>query len=302
MPGLLWYPFRQGHRSEYLAVYILSALGIVVPVPQQEDIGADFYCSLAKSDGKRLTFYAPYLVQAKSSPVKDIAYGGIDENRRWKKEEVEWLFNQETPLLIAIVDKKDSRLDLYSTSNIWGARYSGGNCGQLVLFPNGVDSKQEVPSPTKRLPDQAWPEGTGDGYVWEVPLGPALVSLSLDDVENEDRITTFRSILSEALYLDQANITYRRLNVHFSRWLHRYATNQQGGVHHGVFYAWNSTPGVNTGEQLQSLSPIITALANNLKAQGRTDELKKLRGTFELLPEEEIPDFLRSKIPELFLQ
>ena len=46
MPGSIWYPFRQGNRSEYLALYILSALGISIYVPRTEDIGVDFYCSL----------------------------------------------------------------------------------------------------------------------------------------------------------------------------------------------------------------------------------------------------------------
>lgn len=124
MPGSLWYPFRQGDRSEYLALYILSALGIVVPVPRQEDIGADFYCSLAESRGSRLTFHSPCLVQTKSRSIKEITYGGIDEKRRWKHEEVDWLFNQELPLLIGIVDKEKLLLDLYATSNIWGARYT----------------------------------------------------------------------------------------------------------------------------------------------------------------------------------
>jgi hypothetical protein len=47
MPGSIWFPFRRGDRSEYHALHILSALGIAFYVPRTEDIGVDFYCSLA---------------------------------------------------------------------------------------------------------------------------------------------------------------------------------------------------------------------------------------------------------------
>ena len=214
MPGSLWYPFRQGDRSEYLALYILSALGIVVPVPRQEDIGADFYCSLADLKGNRLTFHMPYLVQAKSRSVRKISYGGVSEEGTWKKEEIDWLFSQELPLLIGMVDKKELSLDLYSTSNIWAARYTQGNCGQVDLLPDIVDTHEQVAAPNKKIPGTPWPAEIGDGYVWEVPLGPPVVSIKIDDIEDATRLVKIRSVLSQALDLDQTNITYRRLNAH----------------------------------------------------------------------------------------
>src|SRR4030067_3640484 len=107
MPGSLWFPFRQGNRSEYLALYILSALGVVVKVPKEEDIGADFHCSLAHMEGKRMTFHSPFLVQTKSISESKISYGGPDEKGCWKKEEVNWLFGQELPLLIGLLDQSN---------------------------------------------------------------------------------------------------------------------------------------------------------------------------------------------------
>ena len=106
MPGVMWASFREGDRSEYLSLYLLSSMGVAVSVPRQEDIGADFHCVLARIDGKRLTFKEPFLVQIKSSSAKsDIRYGGPDDKGRWKREEVDWLFSQELPLLIGIADK-----------------------------------------------------------------------------------------------------------------------------------------------------------------------------------------------------
>jgi hypothetical protein len=44
MSGVRLYNRLQGDRSEYLAVYILSALGLVTQAPRQEDIGFDLVC------------------------------------------------------------------------------------------------------------------------------------------------------------------------------------------------------------------------------------------------------------------
>jgi len=157
MPGTIWFPFRQGDRSEYLALYMLSALGVVVKVPREEDIGADFQCSLAKFDGHRMTFYSPFLVQTKSSSLKRISYGGPDKEGRWRKEEITWLFSQELPLMLGFVDKDKMQLDLYSTSNMWPALYVGGEVGEVVLQPGFTKkSDDEVKMPESTQVD-TWP-------------------------------------------------------------------------------------------------------------------------------------------------
>ena len=117
MPGTRWLSFRQGNRSEYLALYILSALGIVVKVPIEEDIGADFHCSLAKVEKNRMTFQAPFIVQVKSKS-ENFTYGGPNRKEKWKKDEVNWLFNQELPLLLGIADKINAVLELFTTSSM----------------------------------------------------------------------------------------------------------------------------------------------------------------------------------------
>jgi hypothetical protein len=297
MPGLLWYQFREGNRSEYLAQYILSALGIAVPIPRQEDIGADFHCTLGNREGNRITFHAPFLVQVKSHPTLVIPYGGIDERGRWKREEVDWLFSQELPLLIGIVDKQRLTIALYSTSNMWAARYTAGHCGQVRLLPDTPGAGAQVPMPTRRAPDPPWPADTGDGHIWDVPLGPPITLISIDDLEDPQKLVSHATVLLQALHLDQQNITYRRLNVHYSTWLH------QPPQVLGVFYAWNSTPGANTTEQLRALAPIAIALAHNFKAQHLPDQLRMLKPIFRLIPPEEIEHFraqLTSMIPELF--
>lgn len=298
MPGSIWFPFRQGDRSEYLALYMLSALGICIYVPRTEDIGADFYCSLAKRDGNRMTFHLPYIVQVKSFSVKRISFGGPNKDGQWNKDEIEWLFSQELPLLIAMVDKASSRLDLYSTSGMWAARYAGQNFGQIDLLPGEPGELHGGP-----LPDysrvRTWPDGIGDGRRCDLPLGPPVLSMSIDDVEDDKKLKTYREILSTTLSIEQDNITYRRLQVHFFKCLHRYTTNAP--VKGTIFYCVsNPVPGTNTQAQLESLKPIIATLAYNYKIQNQIPNLMSLKPIVALLSWDEVMDMLKRDCPELF--
>jgi len=301
MPGSLWFPFRQGHRSEYLALYILSALGVVVKVPKEEDIGADFHCSLAHLDGKRMTFNFPFLVQTKSVSESTVSYGGPDDLNRWKKEQIDWLFGQELPLLIGLVDKKTATLRLYSTSNMWAAWYTSGRPGEIVLRPDVPSKAGEPVSMPQSSAVREWPDGIGDGLRWHVPLGPPLVTISVDDSENIDRIDGYRKILSFPLWLEQENITYRRLKVHYSKWpLLIYPNELRDQFGYGVFAAANSEPGANTDDQIKALAPIVTTLAFNYKLQNRLAELARLKELIKLIPEGPELGLLKDKVPDLF--
>jgi hypothetical protein len=99
--------------------------------------------------------------------------------------------------------------------------------------------------------------------------------------------------------MEQKNISYRRLGVHFSTWPHKFETNKPATLY-GVNYAFNTAPGTNTDEQLKSLAPIIATLAFNYKSQERYTELEKLKKVVQLLPAGQEVDLLKKHIPELF--
>ena len=112
MPASIPFGFYQGSRSEYLAVYILSRLSIVTPVPREGDFGIDLIGHLAKREGRKFIVGAPFAVQVKTqgTPFEYPASPGAKGN-----DEVKWLLSQTMPFLIAIADRTTSRLKLYST-------------------------------------------------------------------------------------------------------------------------------------------------------------------------------------------
>ncbi|NIP97713.1 MAG: hypothetical protein GWO24_31475, partial [Akkermansiaceae bacterium] len=63
MSGKQVFNWREGDRNEYLAEFLLSAVGLVTPVPRQGDVGVDLFCSLVDQEKGATTFGYPFLVQ-----------------------------------------------------------------------------------------------------------------------------------------------------------------------------------------------------------------------------------------------
>jgi len=274
MPGILLNSFYQGNRSEYLAHYILSSLGVAVKVPHEEDTGVDFHCVLAKTLKPKLTFGASFVVQVKSLSEKDnLRYGGPNGHGGHKVEELEWLFSQDVPLLIAIADKENHRLDLHPTSNMWSARNLAGMPGEIWFRPGEpADESANIPIPKRTAEDRL--KGLGDSALWTVPLGVPLVSLSVKDLEDDSKVSNCRRILEWALRMEQLNITYRNSGVHYSRWPHRIKTNDMSGqIIYGLSCAGSLLPGV-LKQQYAALAPLLGVLALNLGIQ-RQEEMSK---------------------------
>jgi hypothetical protein len=109
MPGARLRTFRLGNRSELLVEQLLAGFAFTTRVPTPEDVGVDFFCSLTHQEKHLLKAGPFFAVQAKSS-TDPIVYE--------KAHELEWVTNQENPLLICVADRKALAMDVYSTWNL----------------------------------------------------------------------------------------------------------------------------------------------------------------------------------------
>ena len=134
--------FRQGDRSEYLAVYILSALGLVTQVPRQEDIGFDLVCNLSERNqyADLLSFRYHYAVSVKSAskPKAVLAPPKSMESDKNYSGHFDWLFNLELPLMLAVVNKNKQTLSLYSTLPAWFLYYLNRNEIGIIELPENA--------------------------------------------------------------------------------------------------------------------------------------------------------------------
>lgn len=300
MSGQLWSTFREGNRSEYLAQYLMSAVGLCAPVIRQEDIGVDFYCAVAQQAGIALTFRSPFSLQVKSSD-QAIEYGGADKKGEWKRHEIEWLRRQELPLLIGIVSKTDREIRIYSTQMLAHVFNQMPFPGQLVLDPDqSKDSQHDVPHAHRR-DKPSLPDGHGDQHVWDVPLGPPVAIASIDTIEDPAQLAKIRESLIRAVHLDAMNLKYRGLGCRYNQWWYDIAANDMGSVRTTAFnYAWTASPHANVDGMIGGALPFVTGIANHLKAQGRTAEVRGLRGFFDLVDHTTIPGPVRANLPEIF--
>jgi hypothetical protein len=284
----LLFSYREGNRSEYLAQFILSAIGTCVPVPRTEDIGVDFHCTVAKRDGMLLSFKSPYLVQIKSESEDKIVYGWHPLKKKgtegkWKPEELDWLFSQENPVLVGLVDKEQLRIKLYSTSNIWSVFYRQRYPGQLVLIPDAPGSATEDVPASQPVPCTDWPPKTGDGHIWEVKLGPPILSLTPQDVQDEEKLNRYRQVLELAIKTDQRNLWYRGLGVPYFNWILKVDTNrgQATAFYHGVSDVLDSAKA-----QLREASPILASLILHYSAQNNMEQMvRAFEGIYPLIRE-----------------
>lgn len=280
MSGIRLYNFREGDRSEYLANYLLSGMGLVTAVPRQEDIGFDFYCQLADQETGYLTFGFPFVIQIKSQGINSITYGNLIP-QNWKAEDIKWMFRLEIPLFIGIVCKQKMRLEIYNTSTLNFIYFLYPNASFLELKPRLAWSSEEILPPTRELLPN-WEHDKGDGYKYCVDLGNPIITIENENIYNQETLKNKKDMLRKIVFLEQENYLFRKLKVPYLRWTRKIEANGDitpGWSHlipkqfkFGDFYG-------------SAFAHSIVSIAINMETNGRQEEalelrpvLKKIRG------------------------
>lgn len=200
MPGGQFANFRGGSKAELLANYLLEHLAFVTRVLREEDVGEDLMCTLNKPIGQMLCADAFFTVQVKSKT------GPVEYKSQYA---VEWIERLENPFFIAVVNITEGQMDLFSTWRKLNA---------FLLKPASV---------VRLIPDHQ----KGDLYVdrtdngVDIYLGNPVVSLSLDDLSDDDRLSNLRSVLKEWIEIDRLNLVRRGAKLHWVKGPLEHETN-----------------------------------------------------------------------------
>ena len=113
MPARRGKNFRSGDLAEQLGLYLLQSVALVAPVPRTEDIGIDVVCTLI-SEYDQYSYLAEdsFYVQIKSGSVREIEYSDVG---------VQWLTNLKLPLFVAVVDKAETKVSIYTCKRLYDA-------------------------------------------------------------------------------------------------------------------------------------------------------------------------------------
>src|SRR3569833_4215950 len=188
MVGAVARNFHTGGRSEVLADDLYSGWVTVTPARRQDDYGVDLHCTLTKPVGQRAVVTDYYSVQVKSND---------DPWTFETADEIRWVFEYPTPLLLACVDKSGGVLSIYHTMPRFLAGFYPAP-PLLELVPTTLDDGQCT----------QWAEG-GQKFSLSAPI----LRVSLADLIDEARLLALREVLQYWVTLDTYNCDLRRMGL-----------------------------------------------------------------------------------------
>jgi hypothetical protein len=242
MPGGRLRTFRLGNRSELLVEQLLAGFAFTTRVPLQEDVGVDFFCSLTRQEGQLLKAGPFFAVQAKSS-TDGIPYE--------KPHELEWIKNQENPLLICVADRKALSVDIYSTWNLI--------CGVLNGWRGQKQASRIVLRPGVEHNIWPWVDDKDDGSQ-EICLGKPIARITDDEIFDDTRMQLLAYTIERWVAIDRMNIVNRYANVNWVLAPRAYETNKSPFPDGGVLYchpANLSSYSANLGRAATSLTFLL---------------------------------------------
>ncbi|MCB9684662.1 MAG: hypothetical protein H6735_06480 [Alphaproteobacteria bacterium] len=217
MPGARPNNPRVGDRAEYYANFLLSRIASAVQVPRQEDFGIDFMGALLRREGQSLREGARFNVQVKSNADLLAKPFGALRTSGWSHHEVKWLLGREpfpmhlSPLFVGVVDLDGGWLDIYTTVNMFHARWMAGNPTEIVLVPGelaeGPPLAYAFGTPLPYEPETlAANPPPGDAQRWLVRLRNPVARLSAQMAAGTDEdLAPVITALERWIHIDQLN-------------------------------------------------------------------------------------------------
>lgn len=297
MSGVRSYSFREGDRSEYLAQFLLSALGLCSSIPRQEDIGFDFSCSIADQEDDILTFGYPYLISIKSlsKPSIDIkpSTRTIEDN---DIRHVAWLFRQNQPIFLGVVDKVKVILRIFSLLPIWFVYYEGlETIGSLSLNPRfDVEQTNDVVKPPKGAELTEWP----NHFHYDVDLGHPIAILDLPTIKNETLLLHAKRFLRTAVEIAERNLVHYRLHIPHFNWFQK--TTPDTSSLRPAFAYYPVPPNAEARSAIMAaLAPSLISFALHFKEAGDHNSLQACARLLTHAPPGVVPPIIFERIPEL---
>jgi hypothetical protein len=294
MSGTRYFNFREGDRSEYLATYFFSAIGLVTPVPRQEDIGFDLVCSIADQETGRLTFNHQFLLS-----IKSLSTPGIEllpaESEDGSLPHLSWLFRQELPLLLAVVEKETQEIQVFSTLPKWFVYFENPDCGAVTLAPRVAKGQfGDVGRPVKGEEIK----GLAGKYHYTVDLGYPILRANVSELKSRSRVKEIKERMRLAVYFGRLTAIHVQLGVPYFYWFAR--THIDGSEPTAAFFA-NQVPDVQEAQDFiyGRIAPTLISMAMLYKAKKEADKLQAVIKLLRAVPKESIPDVIRANLPEL---
>lgn len=297
MSGVRSFSFREGDRSQYLAQFLLSALGLCTPIPYQEDIGFDFACSIADQESGFLTFGFPYLISIKSLSDPSISIEPTKTTiQTGGQQHVEWLFRQEQPIFLGVVDKNAVCLRIFSLLPIWFIYYQSRHLvGTLSLNPRlNPNDTRDVGAPKQGQELGSWP----GHYHYDVDLGHPIAIVDLPTIQDEDCIFATKMMLRGAVDWAERSLLHRRILIPHFYWIHRTTPDAESFLTAFLYQQIPINPKARE-EKMAALAPSLISFAMHFKEINDVASLQACATLLRHAPAGIVPDVVLERVPEL---
>ena len=206
-----------------------------------------------------------------------------------KKYEIDWIAGRENPFFIAVADRENLKLGIYSTWRLQHALEKISAPHPIKLTP-GLELKNEYFRVKKRRGQS----------VTEIPLGKSILTIKATKVTHKTTAAKFGKILKEWAALDRENIVRNSAGMFLGggEGPKTHETNKRLGslAHSSVSFYWNPAnlppTEVNFGYAATSLRLELA----NLVRQGKTTAEILKRGSAL----DEILKMFRDSLPEVY--
>lgn len=292
-----YYNYRQGDRSELLADYLLSGIGITTPIRRQDDTGFDFYCSISDQEKGILTFGFPFIIQIKSKSADNTISYGTDIEKDWKSHQVEWLFRNELPLLFGIVNKDSQSIEIYDCSSFYFSKVNRTLPAMVEFIPRtDINNLSDIGKPEEvQIPN--WTNPESNGKIYKVDLGHPLITIKNADFDDDCKLKQKKDLLRLAISMQSSNLNFFRLRLPYLNWIVKNTTDVSllGGWSFFIMGNSNGTESVTnvTAEALISIG--LHAVTDN-----KQEIITSIKSLLKLVDNAKIPPQIKTDYPSLF--
>jgi hypothetical protein len=242
-----------------------------------------------------LTFFCT--IQIKSGSKFEIKYG--KSAKKWKQQDISWLFNHSTPFFIGFIDVKEKSLSIYDTTGVWFLYGKGNiNCSQIMFKPNRRDSgvRRELP---KIMTLRNWKPAKGDGYKYEIDLGNPIITISTNDIDDPEALRQKREVLKHIILIERENIINRNLGIFCFKEIKQNTTNDGTNIEWGTQILDNYNQDYIT-RIYDSIAFALISLSMNLHSHQRELEVQAIKNVLKYLPNQKLFKQLHDQHPDFF--
>jgi len=271
MPGRRHEMDSIGESYEVFAESVLSRIAALTRIGTKQDFGTDIYCQPRVKAGARtesVTEFCLLQVKGGRSPLQ---FGGLGKGH-WKVHEFAWLKNLWAPLYLAAVDTDYRRVDLFSLWPIWWVIWQCGTPFKVVCSSREpLESAYDYSHPTK----DSSTDGTahGDGHIWTIDLGPPILRLTHQDLNDDKFRNRAVEILRSWISVDRQTVARFHVGVPLIDAHFRWQTNQMPDARQELL-VMDNRPGMNIETLARALVPSLLGLGAHLQHQGNRDAFR----------------------------